>query len=342
MMPSGSKPFTTGTSRIWAQDALRKWVNPVLPTAPIQVPCLTSLRLDSAGPSDSCEHESMGKRISRFFSAGSSSQTGLDAESLQLSKAGLQGSKVISQLDNKFILCTMEQISAPMAVSDSLQEPTQHELVNKVLVVIDQHAADERVRVERLMKEMCTCSHSVRKRQDDYETSIITHRLDSMAMIPPLPITMTRREWHLAEQATDWLYRWGIDLENSSLQDSHDSLGDGSETETVLVSQHFTQGDGDVGSTSAGGRPRVRTRPMTGLGHSVESDYRQGHVVSLPRIVADRCVVDSALTQDLIKDTLSSFEEGRYRSRRPFPGDENGTFDDFLDIIFLSARPKFM
>lgn len=315
----------TGTSRIWAQDALRKWVSPVLPTAPIQVPCLKSLRLDSAGPNDSCEHEPMGKRISRFFSAGSSSQTGLDAESLQLSKAGLQGSKVISQLDSKFILCTMELFS---------QEPGQHGLVNRVLVVIDQHAADERVRVERLMKEMCTCSHSVCKRQDDYETTIITHRVDSMAMIPPLPITMTRREWHLAEQSTEWLYRWGIVLEDSSLQDSYDSLDDGSEAETVLVSQHFTQGDNEVGSTSAGDCPRVRTRSTTGLGHSVESDFRQGRVVSLPRIVADRCVVDSALTQDLIKDALSSFEEGRYRSRRPFLGDEKGTYGDVLDVLF--------
>ncbi|KAF9277829.1 DNA mismatch repair protein [Linnemannia elongata] len=324
MVPSGSKPFTTGTSRIWAQDALRKWVNPVLPTAPIQVPCLKSLRLDSAGPSDPCEHEPMGKRISRFFSAGSLSEVGLDAESLQLSKAGLQRCKVISQLDGKFILCTMEPFSAAMAVPECRQEPTQHGLVNKVLVVIDQHAADERVRVESLMKEMCTCSHSAPKRQDDYETTIITHQLDSMTMIPRLPITMTRREWHLAGQATEWLSRWGIVLEESSLQDSYDSLDDGSEAETVMVSQHFTQDDGDVGSTSAGGCPTVRTRPMTGLGHNVESDYRQGRVVSLPRIVADRCVVDSALTHDLIKDTLSSFEEGRYRSRRLISGVEKG------------------
>ncbi|KAG0064710.1 DNA mismatch repair protein [Linnemannia elongata] len=229
----------------------------------------------------------------------------------------------------KFILCTMEPFSAAMAVPECRQEPTQHGLVNKVLVVIDQHAADERVRVESLMKEMCTCSHSAPKRQDDYETTIITHQLDSMTMIPRLPITLTRREWHLAEQATEWLSRWGIVLEESSLQDSYDSLDDGSEAETVMVSQHFTQDDGNVGTTSAGGCPTVRTRPMTGLGHNVESDYRQGRVVSLPRIVADRCVVDSALTQDLIKDTLSSFEEGRYRSRRLLSGVEQGMSDDF-------------
>ncbi|KAF9125780.1 DNA mismatch repair protein [Mortierella sp. 14UC] len=325
MTAAGSKPFTTGTSGIWAQDALRKWVNPVLPTAPIQVPCLQSPRLDSTGRNDSCEHESIDKRISRFFSSGSASQTGLNAESLQLSKDGLRGAKVISQLDCKFILCTMEHFSPDATMTLDGQDGS----VNKVLVVIDQHAADERVRVERLMKEMCTCSQSyseLRSPRDDYETTIITHRLDSMAMIPPLPIILTRREWHLAEQSAEWLYRWGIVIEESLPQGGLASPDDGSETdlETVMVSQHFTRDDelDDIGSTISGtgysdaGGSRVRTRMASGSVLGVESDYRQGRVVSLPRIVADRCVVDGALTQDLIKDALGSFEEGRYRSRK--------------------------
>ncbi|KAF8946977.1 hypothetical protein BGZ47_010735 [Haplosporangium gracile] len=149
-----------------------------------------------------------------------------------------------------------------------------------------------------------------------------------MTMIPPLAITLTRREWYLAEQSTEWLHRWGIILEESSQHDSHDTLDDGSEAEAVMVSQHFAQGDdvNDVGSTSAADGARVRTRSITGLGHSIVSDYQLGRVVSLPRIVADRCVVDSALIQDLIKDALSSFEEGRYRSRRLYPGDEQAVY----------------
>ncbi|KAK3841571.1 MAG: hypothetical protein J3R72DRAFT_401135 [Linnemannia gamsii] len=337
MAATGSKPFTTGTSGIWAQDALRKWVNPVLPTAPIQVPCLQSLRLDSSGPLDSCEHESIGNKISRFFSKGSSSQTGLDVESLQLSKAGLRGATVISQLDCKFLLCTMEHFS-PTATTTQDGQHSQHGSVNKVLVVIDQHAADERVRVERLMKEMCTCSNSMFESgplRDDYETIIVSHRIDSMAMIPSLPITLTRREWRLAEQSADWLYRWGIVLEENSPQSGLASLDDGSEAdlETVMVSQHFTTCEGvdDVGSPgSSADQPvasesRVRTRAGSVLSRGVDSDCRQGRVVSLPRIVADRCVVDGALTQDLIKDALSSFEEGRYRSRKLYPSDEQDT-----------------
>ncbi|KAF9093332.1 DNA mismatch repair protein [Mortierella sp. AD031] len=336
-----SRTFTTGTSGIWAQDALRKWVNPVFPTAPTQIPSLQSLRLDSAGSSDGCEQESISKRISRFFNTGSSSQIGLDAASLQLSKAGLQGANVIAQLDRKFILCTMEHFEA---VQDGqlLLPQTRHGSVNRVLVVIDQHAADERVRVERLMKEMCTCSFSTAQEgtldaetwstQDDTDTRVIAHRIDSMAMVPPLPITLTRREWHLAGQLTEWLYRWGIVVEESLPRGSLDQLEDGSEgdVETVMVSQHFTQGiaeDEELdenGSTFSGadrsiGGSRIKTRSMAGPTHRVESDYRHGRVVSLPRIVADRCAVDSTLTQDLIKDALSSFEEGRHRLRKLHP-----------------------
>jgi hypothetical protein len=281
------------------------------------------------------------------------SQTGLEAESLQLSKAGLQGAKVISQLDSKFILCTMEHFSPVgmgAAKNAQRQEQKQFGSVNKVLVVIDQHAADERVRVESLMKEMCICSYSStrgqpedalsRPRQDDYETTIITHRIDSMAMIPPLPITLTRREWHLAEQSSEWLYRWGIILEYCSQQNMHDSFDDGSEAETVMVSQHFTQGDGnnDSGPSSAAGGARVRTRSTAGLGHNADSDYRQGRVVSLPRIVADRCVVDSALTQDLIKDALSSFEEGGHRSQKLYPNDQQGTQGNFFRCLIFGPQ----
>ncbi|KAG0375827.1 DNA mismatch repair protein [Mortierella sp. AD032] len=190
--------------------------------------------------------------------SGSSSQTGLDVESLQLSKAGLRGAKVISQLDCKFLLCTMEHFS-PAAMTTQDGQHSQHGSVNKVLVVIDQHAADERVRVERLMKEMCTCSNSMfesRPLRDDYETTIVSHQIDSMAMIPSLPITLTRREWRLAEQSADWLYRWGIVLEENSPQSGLASLDDGSEEdlETVMVSQHFTPCDGvdDVGSPGSG------------------------------------------------------------------------------------------
>ncbi|KAF9905975.1 DNA mismatch repair protein [Linnemannia zychae] len=191
--------------------------------------------------------------------------TGLDEESLQLSKEGLRGAKVISQLDCKFILCTMKHYPPTATVSAD----GQYGPANKVLVVIDQHAADER--------------------------------------------------------SVEWLYRWGIVVEDNLPQGELGSLDNESDTdlETVMVSQHFTQDEGldesgsavsGTGFSTAGGS-KVK-RAASGLALGIELDYRQGRVISLPRVVADRCVVDGALTQDLVKDALSSFEEGRYRSQK--------------------------
>ncbi|KAF9951321.1 hypothetical protein BGZ65_006025, partial [Modicella reniformis] len=90
---------------------------------------------------------------------------------------------------------------------------------------------DERVRVERLMKEMCVCSYEptdlpTSPFEDSFDDSFdeplesITHRMDSMVTIPPLTITLSRREWKLAAQYSNWLYRWGIVL-NTKLDPAH-------------------------------------------------------------------------------------------------------------------------
>ncbi|KAG0263818.1 DNA mismatch repair protein [Mortierella polycephala] len=349
-----SRPFNTGTSGIWAQDALRKWVNPVFPTAPDHIPSLQSLNLDAgSGEGRSRSRESIEKRASRFFCTGSAKGNPFDIQSLQLSKTCLQQAHVISQLDSKFILCTMEAgYSAP--ASADVDENSCSRAHSKVLVVIDQHAADERVRVEMLMKEMCMCSSSRTNSAGTLDQLDHTHRLDSMVMIPPLPITLSAREWKLANQHSEWLYRWGIVLNDDrptpsssatkSLQDARsDRIQDGTEAdpETVIVSQHFsgsfsTDYGPDCGASSltplastsrtaletltlAGQdqglqqQPRLgsKVRMMPTKTHIAESDYLQGHVTALPRIVADRCVLDNTLTQDLIKDTISWVEESR-------------------------------
>ncbi|KAF9178753.1 DNA mismatch repair protein [Haplosporangium sp. Z 767] len=350
-----SRPFNTGTSGIWAQDALRKWVNPVFPTAPSHIPSLQSLNLDAgSGEGRSGDRESIEKRVSRFFRAGSAKGNSFNIQSLQLSKACLQRARVISQLDTKFILCTMEaDLSASVPTDDDGNSSNRAH--SKVLVVIDQHAADERVRVEMLMKEMCICSSSWTNSADTLDQLAHTHRLDSMIMIPSLPITLSAREWKLANQYSEWLYRWGIVLNDDRptppssatrpLQGAWSDENQGgidADPETVIVSQHFNDlfsaGHGpDCGASPS--MPLASTSGITPMGlplaaqdqgrqqkprsgskiqmiptkaHVAESDYLQGHVTALPRIVADRCVLDNMLTQDLIKDTISWVEESRF------------------------------
>lgn len=196
---------------------------------------------------------------------------------------------MVAQLDNKFILCVMQ------ATSRSLNRQME------ALVVVDQHAADERVRVEKLMQEMCLCS------RPELDAGADTHQLDSMSMVPPLVITLTKREWYVATTYSDWLARWGFVIEGGSELRNGTSVDLGDDDDEVMVSHHF-QSKLDT-SASIGGSclQRVQSRPY--ITSSIESDYTRGQVLALPRVVADRCVVDSALTHDLIKDALSTAEE---------------------------------
>ena len=63
----------------------------------------------------------------------------------KLTKAGLRNAEVISQVDKKYILIKMAGIT-----SSSSPDPSG------LLVIVDQHAADERVRVEALFAELCS------------------------------------------------------------------------------------------------------------------------------------------------------------------------------------------
>ncbi|KAF9911328.1 DNA mismatch repair protein [Lobosporangium transversale] len=326
-----SRSNNTRTSGIWAQDALRKWANPVFSTPPSHIPSLQTLKLN-VGQGDTK------KSMSRYFSTHTDQSSRPEIKSLQLSKSCLQQAQVVAQLDRKFILCTMD-------VPDPATKP-EFDKNNraKSLVVVDQHAADERVRVERLMKEMCVCSsltftpsleYPINK-QTDSEASI--HRLDSMPLIPPLPITLSRREWRLADRYKDWLYRWGIALGKSaslpSMTNSQSPMlnmgrqepgmeqGQG---EAALISHHFqdTQEglNGDPGNNDEAlaqwqqrhqHQQAEMSRDTIDPYHVAKYDHNPGYVTVLPRVVADRCVVDTTLTQDLIKDCIGWAEEHQY------------------------------
>ncbi|KAL8960428.1 MAG: hypothetical protein Q9183_005467 [Haloplaca sp. 2 TL-2023] len=131
----------------WVSEFLRKWENPVF--KPVKEPAIPQVSIKEAsreehqvghGQHRQCSHVD----IDRAFSEASS---GL---STQLSKAGLHHAKVISQVDKKFILVLMDASS-----HHDIPNPESSSDGHQVLVLIDQHAADERIRVESFLAELC-------------------------------------------------------------------------------------------------------------------------------------------------------------------------------------------
>lgn len=117
---------------------------------------------------EGCNHPKSSRDISRSFS-----------------RDDLAQANVISQVDRKFIACL---------VGDANGKET--------LVLIDQHAADERIRVERFLKELFVGFL-------DQESSGVEVRV----LDPPVPVLLSRREAKRlveSEISQSALSAWGI------------------------------------------------------------------------------------------------------------------------------------
>ena len=121
----------------------------------------------------------------------------------RFSRDDLKEATVINQVDSKFIACLLP--SDP--VTDGLRygpgAPSQEP--PRTLVLVDQHAADERVRVEWLQRDVCL-GHL---RNDD-GTGVERTILD-----PPVPILLTRHEKSTLQRIghiRDLLASWGMEF----------------------------------------------------------------------------------------------------------------------------------
>ncbi|XP_073339937.1 DNA mismatch repair protein Mlh3 isoform X2 [Pagrus major] len=119
----------------------------------------------------------------------------------RFSKAMIQSMKVIHQVDKKFLACL---------INTRDEEPTTlSETEGNLLVLVDQHAAHERVRLENLVA-------------DSYENDPDApgeRRLCSSTILPPLEISVTEEELRLLRSCQPHLRSLGLEVKFSQAAD---------------------------------------------------------------------------------------------------------------------------
>lgn len=180
----------------WVEDLVSKWKNPVfeLKEEPIlKLPDVTeSLAHDvkSTRHHSSCGQGSinMGTR----FEVSSLSLTG------RLSKLTLSKAEVIAQVDRKFIF-------AKMPLNHVRAQPEMHAdglLSSPGLLLIDQHAADERCRVEELMAGYF--------KPKPHSTGELCWQADMENLPKPMHFELPRQEEGILRRSQQHFSYWGI------------------------------------------------------------------------------------------------------------------------------------
>ena len=134
-----SNPSVTPNERSWSSELLKKWENPIFGTTEEGIP-----QVSFNGPTIETSDVLHGRRhccsdsdIQKAFTQASTTF------SAKVSKGSLNTARVISQVDKKFILICVNGSSNTNDGEDA-----------ELLVLVDQHAADERIRVEGLLADL--------------------------------------------------------------------------------------------------------------------------------------------------------------------------------------------
>jgi DNA mismatch repair protein MLH3 len=136
-----TRPSTSGvTATPWLDNLLETWDNPVFKPAEksIQQVCSHEHQFDNHN------HKPGNSLRIRMDRAAFSTASTISIS--KLSKSGLEHAEVMAQLDKKFILVKMKT---------SIDKTSNTTPGTNILVLIDQHAADERIQVESLFSQLC-------------------------------------------------------------------------------------------------------------------------------------------------------------------------------------------
>mgnify|MGYP001575001318 CR=1 FL=1 len=184
---------------IFTEGLSQNWENPVFPSGPSLIPSLPAVPLstDPSLPKPGTTTSDLLTRsrtslLSSFFRTTSTTAlhhlpTDLGGAAQTFSKASLQHAEFVAQVDRKFILVRLRAT------------PSEGDEDIETLVMVDQHAADERVRVERFLRDVCG---RVARGEE----------VESWAFAEPVPVVVSRAEAEELEGREGEFTRWGIGI----------------------------------------------------------------------------------------------------------------------------------
>ncbi|KAG9294305.1 hypothetical protein G9A89_021664 [Geosiphon pyriformis] len=268
------------SSTFWAEETFKKWSNPIFKNTEAPIPL--SFRPD-------VNMKSLSFQPSRYYTLSCN----MDFEKYHFKKQDLQHAEVIGQVDNKFIAC---QITCSLTKG---HKPALKQKTQKIIVLIDQHAADERVRVESLLKELCQLSsHKQSAGQTGVMTQLARSVVDTNQIKKPYEITLTFNEIQAARRFEHHFNRWGI-FYNQNEQNrnfGYDQREPSDQIQNILSSIYITH---------------------------------------LPQIIADRCISETRVMENLLKQHLFWLEENGDDAldieETKFKGD-NYVFDKWINM----------
>lgn len=185
----GKKQETSGREEPseWLQDVLRTWRNPVFEPTQSRIP-----RINDEAPAPMRE-TTLVHGLHRYRNDGNGGVK-FEAASIgiegRVSRSALKGAEVIAQVDKKFIM-----LKLPLQDMHDAPKPGS----SCALVMLDQHAADERCRLEDLMTEYF---------REDPSSGILRAVVESLER--PLIFETSEREDGLLQRYQGHLEAWGI------------------------------------------------------------------------------------------------------------------------------------
>lgn len=246
--------------RMWVSNLLKVHRGSTFQNRERSIPC-------SGAPAVQESVQSSMSQLSRMRINGE--REGDVAAEVRLSKTALRNAEVLGQVDGKFILVVMK-ISPSTASCDLRTE----ELFD-TLVLIDQHAADERYRVEKLFTEL------------ESNTRV--------TLAKPIHLTTTHQEAELFRRAQDGLHFWGLRFKIRPIQPK----GAKHDLHPEMCSRTIA---------------KEPSRGTPGLPHVPNCDEKLANrvvITALPAVIAERCRLEPKLLIDLVRSEVWSQSENR-------------------------------